>query len=30
LDNEKGLIIVTTSTRTLVFGSRLSGWDEFE
>ena len=27
---EKGLIIVTTSTRTLVFGSRLSGWDEFE
>ena len=30
LDNEKGLIIVTTSDRTLVFGSRLSGWDEFE
>jgi hypothetical protein len=30
LDNENGLIIVTTSTRTLVFGSRLSGWDEFE
>ena len=30
LDNENGLIIVTTGTRTLVFGSRLSGWDEFE
>ncbi len=30
LDNEKGLIIVTTSNRTLVFGSRLSGWEEFE
>jgi hypothetical protein len=30
IDNEKGLIIVTTSARTLVFGSRLSGWDEFE
>jgi hypothetical protein len=30
LDNEKGLIIVTTSNRTLVFGSRLSGWGEFE
>jgi hypothetical protein len=28
--NEKGLIIVTTSNRTLVFGSRLSGWEEFE
>ena len=30
LDNEKGLIFVTTSRRTLVFGSRLSGWEEFE
>ncbi|MEP6933465.1 MAG: hypothetical protein ABI988_05940 [Nitrospirota bacterium] len=30
LDHEKGLIIATTSTRTLVFGSRLSGWEEFE
>ena len=25
-----GLILVTTSNRTLVFGSRLSGWEEFE
>ena len=31
LDKEKGLIIiVTTSNRILVFGSRLSGWEEFE
>jgi len=30
LDNQKGLVIVTTSNRTLVFGSRLSGWEEFE
>ena len=30
LDNEKGLILVTTSHRILVFGSRLSGWEEFE
>ena len=30
LDNEKGLIIVTTSNRIFVFGSRLSGWEEFE
>ena len=30
LDNENGLILVTTSHRTLVFGSRLSGWEEFE
>jgi hypothetical protein len=30
LDNEKGLVIVTTDNRTLVFGSRLSGWEEFE
>jgi len=30
MDNENGLIIVTTSKRTLVLGSRLSGWEEFE
>lgn len=30
LDREKGLIIVTTSNRIFVFGSRLSGWEEFE
>ena len=30
VDSEKGLILVTTSNRTLVFGSRLSGWEEFE
>ncbi len=30
IDDEHGLIIVTTSVRTLVFGSRLSGWEEFE
>ena len=30
VDNENGLILVTTSTRILVFGSRLSGWEEFE
>ena len=28
--NENGIIIITTSERTLVFGSRMSGWDEFE
>ncbi|NOT94714.1 MAG: hypothetical protein HOP00_00195, partial [Nitrospira sp.] len=28
--NENGLILVTTSHRTLVFGSRMSGWDDFE
>ena len=28
LDNENGLVIITTSNRTLVFGSRLSGWEE--
>jgi hypothetical protein len=30
VDDENGLILVTTSTRILVFGSRLSGWEEFE
>jgi hypothetical protein len=30
LDNEQGLVIVTTSHRTLVFDRRLSGWEEFE
>ena len=30
LDIEQGLILVTTNKRTLVFGSRLSGWEEFE
>jgi hypothetical protein len=30
LDNEQGLIFVTTTNRTLIFGSRLSGWEEFE
>ena len=30
LDSENGLILVTTSNRILVFGSRLSGWEEFE
>jgi hypothetical protein len=30
LDNENGLVIVTTGNRTLVFGSHLSGWEEFE
>jgi hypothetical protein len=30
LDNENGLILVSTSTRILVFGSRLIGWEEFE
>jgi len=28
--NENGVIVITTSRRTLVFGSRMSGWDEFE
>ncbi len=28
--NENGLILVSTTRRTLVFGSRLSGWEEFE
>ncbi|MBK9307230.1 MAG: hypothetical protein IPM58_09120 [Nitrospira sp.] len=30
VDNENGLILVSTNRRTLVFGSRLSGWEEFE
>jgi hypothetical protein len=31
MDNENGLIIiVTTSKRTFMLGSRLSGWEEFE
>lgn len=30
VDNEHGLILVSTNRRTLVLGSRLSGWDEFE
>lgn len=30
VDNDKGLILVSTTKRTLVFGSRLSGWEEFE
>ena len=30
VDNENGLILVSTTRRTLVFGSRLSGWEEFE
>jgi hypothetical protein len=30
LDIEQGLIIVTTDKRILVFGSRVSGWEEFE
>jgi hypothetical protein len=28
LDSEQGLILVTTNEHILVFGSRLSGWDE--
>jgi hypothetical protein len=28
--NESGVIIITTNRRTLVFGSRMSGWDEFD
>ena len=30
VDNENGLIVVSTNRRTLVFGTRLSGWEEFE
>lgn len=30
VDNENGLIVVSTNRRTLVLGSRLSGWEEFE
>jgi hypothetical protein len=29
-DNVNGLISITTNARTFIFGSRLSGWDEFE
>jgi hypothetical protein len=29
-DNEDGLILISTTRRTFVLGSRLSGWDEFE
>ncbi|MBX3305206.1 MAG: hypothetical protein KF751_04045 [Nitrospira sp.] len=30
VDNDNGLILVSTTRRTLVLGSRLSGWEEFE
>ena len=30
VDNGNGLILVSTTRRTLVLGSRLSGWEEFE
>lgn len=30
VDNEGGLIVVSTNRRTLVFGTRLSGWEVFE
>lgn len=30
VDNDNGLILVSTTRRTLVFGSRLSGWEEIE
>lgn len=30
VDNNNGLILVSTNRRTLVLGSRLSGWEEFE
>ncbi|CUS37365.1 conserved exported hypothetical protein [Candidatus Nitrospira nitrificans] len=30
VENDNGLILVSTTRRTLVFGSRLSGWEEFE
>ena len=30
VDNDKGLILVSTTRRTLALGSRLSGWEEFE
>ena len=30
VDNDSGLIVVSTTRRTLVFGSRLNGWEEFE
>ncbi|NGZ09426.1 MAG: hypothetical protein CV088_08555 [Nitrospira sp. LK70] len=30
VENENGLILVSTTKRTLVLGSHLSGWEEFE
>jgi len=30
VENRDGLILVSTTKRTLVFGSRVSGWEEFE
>lgn len=30
VENDNGLILVSTTERTLVLGSRLSGWEEFE
>jgi len=30
VDNDNGLIVVSTNRRTLVLGSLLSGWEEFE
>ncbi|MBH0208703.1 MAG: hypothetical protein HP495_09365 [Nitrospira sp.] len=30
VDNDNGLIVVSTTRRTLVLGSRLSGWEEFD
>lgn len=30
VENKDGLILVSTTRRTLVLGSRLSGWEEFE
>lgn len=30
IQNDNGLILVSTTKRTLVLGSRLSGWEEFE
>lgn len=30
VENEQGGILISTTRRTLVLGSRLSGWDEFE
>jgi hypothetical protein len=30
VDNKTGIIIVSTTRRTLVLGTRLSGWEKFE
>lgn len=30
IGHDNGLILVSTTRRTLVLGSRLSGWEEFE